>query len=207
MAFIAYLVHLFARAMVPFMRHVDDLPAAERIGIDQPRWFERVLMAVFPYREITKWSGPQQWIYHGNGVASLQREHWILYLRRFFLTSKCGPLRVFLHHIVMSDNDRDPHDHPGDFETTIAKGSYREFIDLNPDGSPADIRLALPGMCLSNPAEHLHKVEVIEPVWSIVVFWRAKRIWGFQTSTGWVPWRKYLGLPDNEPDSPEDVIT
>lgn len=36
------------------MRVIGDLPGPERIGIDKPGLFERLLLKLFKYREITK---------------------------------------------------------------------------------------------------------------------------------------------------------
>lgn len=56
-----------------------------------------------------------------------------LYLRRYYLTPdwwifRWLPVRIFLHHIVRDDDDRDPHDHPWKFWTFILWGAYRENI-------------------------------------------------------------------------------
>ena len=80
---------------------------------DGLRWpldlIEPLLRLVFRYRDIEK-----------KGMG--------LYLRRFYLTPRTRPswwpdswkwYRFFLHHIVRSDDDRDPHDHPWDFTSLI----------------------------------------------------------------------------------------
>lgn len=193
--FLAFLLSSFGRLLVPLMRYVPDLPDAERIGVDRPKFFERVLMKVFRYREIkTEVSGQVT-----------------LYLRRFFLTPRKWPFRVFLHHIVRSDSVREaPHDHPFDFSTTLLSGNYVEAIDVhhwNPDGTyvPENVRTGVAGMTFDNPAEHVHKLFLGSPMWTLVLVSRARRPWGFITSKGWVGWRKYLGLPDDEAESLEDM--
>lgn len=180
----------FAFLLEPIWRRIRDLKTAERIGIDRPRWFERALMRIFRYRDITKTI---------DGVR-------ILYMRRFYLSPRVWPVRFFLHHIVRSDDDRAPHSHPFDFSTSLLKGTYLEEIDVNStfDG-PADVRTMRAGCTSINPAEHCHRVDVIESVWSLVVCSRARREWGFITPEGEIPWRKYLGLP-GEPDAQEDRI-
>lgn len=179
---IVWLVSRFAQMLVPLMQFVPDLAHAERIGVDRPMLFERILMRVFAHRNIEKLV---------DGVR-------MLYLRRFFLTPRKWRYRVFLHHIVRSDDDRHPHDHPFAFATTILNNGYRELIDISgwdPDGNPipADIRLGRAGDVFDNPAEHVHRLELPKPMWTLVVVDRAEREWGFITAEGDVPWRKYLG--------------
>lgn len=189
------------------MRVIGDLPGPERIGIDKPSLFERILLKLFKYREITKPSNTP-WIRHGNGMMSKVVDHEVLYLRRFFLTPAKWPFRVFLHHIVQSDDARDPHDHPWNFTTCPIKGDYLESIDLNIDGSgePADYRHVQAGERYDNPAEHVHQVNLRKPMRTLVVAGPARRMWGFVLPTGkHVAWREYLALPDAV-DWPEDVI-
>lgn len=155
-----------------------------------------------------------------------------LYLRRFYLTPRFlgrflerlpwwkWPTKIFLHHILRSDDDREPHTHPWKFLSLILWGSYRERI-LNHWRRVADrpyepiyyTRVATPGTLLNNSAEHTHRVEIIRPVWSLVFVHGAEQEWGFWTQDEatperlprWVPWRTYLGIPE-ERDSAEDVI-
>lgn len=186
----------FALLVAPVFSLIRDRKTPERIGTDHPEWFERCLMKIFPYRNISKNIGG------GGGFPVVKG----LYLRRFFLTPRSWPVRVFLHHIVRSDDDRDPHDHPWDFSSSILKGAYLENIDVAPDGDgPADTRVMHAGLTSDNPAEHVHRVDVLEPVWSLVVTERARREWGFTTPNGWVNHNDYLGTP-MAPAAPEDRI-
>lgn len=184
-------VKALSRLLIPFMRYVRDLPSAERIGVDRPELFERLMMAVFPYRDIT----------------AMTPEGQTLYLRRFFLTPRRWRYRIFLHHICRSDSDRDPHSHPFDFHTTVLKAWYREFIDYRliwGEYEPRNIRFAYEGDSFDNPAEHVHRLILDGPMWTFLVVSRARRTWGFLTKDGEVPWRTYLNLP-NELESLEDV--
>jgi hypothetical protein len=187
---LTHLASWFAFYAEFIFRYIRDRATAEVVGVDRPEWFERCLMKVFPYRDITA---------HVEGQRSL-------YLRRFFLTPRMLPFRFFLHHIVRSDDARAAHDHPFDFSTSLLKGSYQESIDTAPDGNgPSDIRVVSAGMTTTNPAEHVHRLDIIEPVWSLVVCTRARREWGFTTPTGWVGHDTYLGT-QGQPVAPEDVI-
>lgn len=162
-------------------------------------WIEPLLRLVFRYRDIEK-----------KGVG--------LYLRRFYLTPRSRPnwwprswrwFRLFLHKIVRSDDDRDPHTHPWSFVSTVLGGSYREHIYFpngsGPGGVRNYVRIARPGSILRNKAEHTHQVEIIRPVWSLVISPEATQEWGFWildefpgVPDRWVQWDEYLGLTGQE---------
>lgn len=162
-------------------------PAAH-LEAPKPGLIERILLWVFPHFDITK---------DVNYVTSL-------YLRRFYLTPRCWPWKIFLHHIVRGDDDRDPHDHQWDFVTFILRGCYLEHI-FHPSFTPGaerkhTKRLAPAGTILSNKAEHAHRVEILTPVWSLVLIKTKRRNWGFwlegkgiNGGDRWVSWKRYLG--------------
>jgi hypothetical protein len=142
-----------------------------------------------------------------------------LYLRRFYLTNRINwpswfldlfpekyqrllKSRLFLHWIVRSDDDRDPHDHPWSFKSWILDGMYVERVWF-PGLSRADERMvvehdvryypvlgrrhwcrqAFAGTTLDNHWSHTHMLQVIEPVWSLVLAGPKERVddewWGF----------------------------
>lgn len=137
-------------------------------------WFggvEGLLCAVFRTREIHKPEG--------------------LYLRRFYLSPRVRwlPLQVFLHHILL-DDDRNLHDHPWDFVSIILRGSYREFVRcVYAHKVWIREKIARPGSALFNRVEHTHRVEIIKPVWSLVIARRPRRKWGF-----WTEWHAENGV-------------
>lgn len=93
---------------------------------------------------------------------------------------------VFLHRILMSDKDRDLHDHPWSFITFLLMGSYNEYI-------PSGKRTASSPTFICHRAEDLHRIELIEnkPVTTLVIRGRKRRQWGFMTATGWVHNKDY----------------
>lgn len=134
-----------------------------------------------------------------------------LYLRRFFLTDRAEPERVFLHRIYRSDRDRHLHDHPFNFSTLILSGGYTEYVNTDPDPTgarvePNLVRVGKPGMAFRNKAEHVHRLELTTPAWTILLVGQARRKWGFWTPTGWVYWRDYLGEAQTESESEEDLV-
>lgn len=168
------------------------------------RILNAVFTKVFKYRDIVK---------HVEGKDEL-------YLRRFFIfrTRMFPNFRIFLHFINRSDDDRHLHDHPWDFTSLILAGGYDEELPppqwlLEDMKKYADwkvhryLEVREPGDILRNKAEHTHRVQLRDgkPAWTLVQAGKARRIWGFHTESGWVDWRKYLGLDAHHPDSPEDV--
>ncbi len=171
--------------------------------------FERVLMALLPYFEITK-------VVNGEKVV---------YLRRFFLWRNHHGRSIYLHHILRSDDDPDPHDHPFDFTSIILRGGYFDqewgFVPPSVDGGPG-IRYqkegtpVFPGEIVRRPASHIHRVILFSkdfgwdangsfvsgpptPAWTLVITGPHFRHWGFIKEDRWVYWREYLGLgPDEE---------
>ncbi len=152
-----------------------------------------------------------------------------LYLRRFFITPRSwlGPgnwpralsfvpvrfRKIFLHRIRLSD-DRTPHDHPWRFTSIILAGKYIEHTTLNVDSVPVVKRKrAGMGRVLRNKATHIHRLEIVRPVWSLVFAGPSYREWGFWTDgesgergrMEWVDWRTFLGCQD-EPTPPEDAF-
>lgn len=162
--------------------------------------FSGLLCKVFQYREIHKPEG--------------------LYLRRWYLSPRVRwlPFQIFLHNIRLDDS-RDFHDHPWPFISIILRGSYREFIRcpscvLNGWYLHTEQRIARAGSVLVNTAEHTHRVEIIKPVWSLVIARRPRRVWGFWTDSvdqnglpisKWTDWRTFLGCKGAE-DWPEDRV-
>lgn len=131
-----------------------------------------------------------------------------LYLRRWYLTPRFHPpqrlldwlvqrghlklwfllrSRYFLHWIVRSDDDRDPHDHPWPFQSRILDGEYHErvWFPKNHSQIPYEVqvdnryipvigkrywvRQCPTGTVLFNDWDHTHMVRIVKPVWSLVL--------------------------------------
>ncbi len=143
-----------------------------------------------------------------------------LYLQRWYLTPRIPffGVRFFLHHILRSDDDAAGHDHPWPFRSLILWGKYIEHV-YRPDPYrtrnmffPLTFeRHATPGTILNNPAEHTHKIEIVRPVWSLVMAGAGERDWGFWVMDGtgpdrWVQWEEYLGIKKGTEVHAEDRI-
>lgn len=91
---------------------------------------------------------------------------------------------IFLHHIMRSDYDRALHDHPWGFISIILTGAYKEH-------TPQGVQEYRRGAILFRPAKWLHRLELSEPMWSLVIVGRKARKWGFMVDQSWCWWRKY----------------
>lgn len=137
-----------------------------------------------------------------------------LYMERYWLVGPTSLLRFVLplmrfHVIHREDMDRDPHDHPWAFRSIILRGSYGEerFEVKDSDsihGDPYRARTAIwrrmPGCAYRMDLGDFHKItRVYEgPVLTLCILGRRQETWGFLTDTGEkVPWRRYLGLPED----------
>lgn len=127
------------------------------------------------------------------------------YMHRWIVQTPWGSLR--LHHILRSDRDRDMHDHPVDFWTLLLTGGYVEWLPADHPESRVKL-LAEPTPGLPAPhavghrrqrfswryvqAETAHRLQLFEPVWTLLWCWPPRRDWGFHTAEGWVPAKVYL---------------
>lgn len=110
------------------------------------------------------------------------------YMERYYLGGQHVPVHdrtaVRLHHFLGSDPGRDLHDHPWDFTTVLLTGGYVEHTEHG-----RTIRNV--GDVVHHRAEDLHRVELLEPTWTLFLHGPARRRWGFLTPTGWVYWGDY----------------
>lgn len=145
------------------------------------------------------------------------------YLERFILNEGLQELppdkrhKVYLHVIYESDSDRDPHDHPFDFESHIIWGTYREQryyrlcvacdishtsdvkqcskcgspkLKASPEYGPQTYE---EGMFNLLRAHRLHRLTVVKgPVVTLVKRGPKVREWGFQTDDGWEHHSTYI---------------
>lgn len=95
---------------------------------------------------------------------------------------------INLHYIYQADTDRDLHDHPWDFITIPLKGSYIEK-------TLTCINAVKFGQIRYRKANFLHTIqEVMQPTVTLAILFRRRRIWGFQTTNGWIDFKTYRQL-------------
>lgn len=107
----------------------------------------------------------------------------VLLVRYFLLHTT--PLSIFLHHLRQSDEDRALHDHPWSFITVLLSGGYWEH-------TPTERLWRRRFSVLFRPAEWQHRLELDQPVWTLVFKFRSRRDWGFIMADGWHRWNEYL---------------
>lgn len=129
------------------------------------------------------------------------------YLRRYVITRNKW-FRIFIHEILMSDEDEEMHDHPWDFTTFLLSGGYVEEI---PRGNYISKKYREKGMNEEMPlselktrtyrprfsiirhrAEDFHRIELEKPVWTLFFAGNKRRQWGFMTENGWEYYRSFL---------------
>lgn len=151
----------------------------------EPSKLERWLDKLFYYKEIPDFWDPDQ----------VYLKRWILIGKKRDAPGYRGRgLVVRLHKIMMSDSDRDLHDHPWSFLSFILKGAYAEEV-WNEETQSKEFNFRMPFSFAWRPATTFHRLtleEEDEPVWTIVVSFAKSRTWGFKTEDGWVKWDEYL---------------
>jgi hypothetical protein len=106
-----------------------------------------------------------------------------VYMRRYFLDASHD---IRFHHILLSDVDRDLHDHPWDFVSLILEGTYLETTEHGIEQYSA-------GDLLIRSAETLHRLTLPEgQVWTYVTTGPVLRNWGFMTEYGWMDHAQYF---------------
>lgn len=205
------------------------------------RFFYWLMLKLIPHLDITKevpkpcdkckGSGMTVTGYCGECVGGYVGLHKVVYLRRFFIfrskwlrkllgkSDKNGEWgNIYLHHILRSDDDPDPHDHPWDFTSLILKSGYsdeqwqwntrykkREFTGYE---------RVRPGMLVRRKAEHIHRVRLRKnsrgeeiPCWSLVRTGPYRRNWHFLKEWGFQLWWEYLGVPKPKNLADDDLET
>lgn len=113
------------------------------------------------------------------------------YMRRWILLTPWGTVR--LHHILKSDADPEPHDHPWHFWSILLRGSYVEYLyEPTVPANHIDTQIRVPFMPRRVAADTLHRLQLMRPVWTLVITGPKIRDWGFQTDQGWMPWRQFV---------------
>lgn len=142
------------------------------------------------------------------------RSAWInLLLRKVGIKARLNIGNVYLHHILRSDDDPDPHDHPWSFVSIVLAGGYHDeqWSWHGPWGYVEDRlarhhngfeKVSAPTI-VRRKAEHIHRVilnlddqnrEI--PSWSLVFAGPYRRDWNFITPRGPTLWWIYLGIPE-----------
>lgn len=113
-------------------------------------------------------------------------------MKRWHIVTKNRAANVYLHHFLLSDEDRALHDHPWSNLSIILIGSYLEHtisaggIHVRTMRSAGDWKLRLSG-------KQAHRIELINgPCWTLFMTGPKYRDWGFHCpKEGWIPWQRF----------------
>ncbi len=137
---------------------------------------------------------------------------WDKFIRKFFLlkeiTSKFGQVHfrryrllqtpwfaIYVHQILRSDEDLDPHDHPWNFSSVILEGAYEESAWYPPDFDYVYHKTYYTGDVIEHKAVDAHRIRLLSrEVWTLVFVSGRTRYWGYQTKVGWIGHEEYRQL-------------
>lgn len=148
-------------------------------------------------------------------VIGKAKKWWRTYLYRLHLTPQANwkGRRYYLHIFFRPDADRDFHDHPWGFETTVLFGGYDEISRIMdekvqwpvPTGSTIQDKLGFLSRRYRK-ATHAHRITRLHTWFVITLVARdntRSREWGFWTKNEddwdawkWVRWQDYVGNPE-----------
>jgi len=137
------------------------------------------------------------WIFKPRQWAWLKRWPRLGYLFR---------ISVRVHCILRSDTDRHTHDHPSWSASVLLRNGYAEWVPP-PDRRGFVLGFSQPGQYMEalvckhrragdiilRRATDRHRLELIEPAWSLFIMGPWSQDWGFYVpNVGKLYWRQYL---------------
>lgn len=127
-----------------------------------------------------------------------------VYLRRWYLMRFPKLFSIRLHHILLPDTDRDPHDHPWPFVSIILRGGYDEVWSPEADEFRRVFKHLWTWSAAQRPkrvrrishhrSTDLHQITRFHRpggAWTLFITGPERRVWGFQTSDGWMDYKRY----------------
>lgn len=174
------------------------------------------LLLKWPHFDITKKVNGETVVYLRRFF--LFRSAWVnKLLRKIGIKARLNIGNVYLHHILRSDDDPDPHDHPWNFVSLILSGGYHDeqwfwnapftarwtYSLDRLARQHHGFQLVKPRTIVRRKAEHIHRVilhlddrgrEI--PSWSLVFAGPYRRNWNFITARGPVVWWDYLHVKE-----------
>ena len=135
-------------------------------------WLKKLIRALFLVKEIISQEG-------------------VLHFQRFrFLQTPW--FAIYLHHLLQSDQDKHPHDHPRHFCSLILRGSYLEQSSHYPNFSTIHSNTFSPGNINWHDARDVHHIILnSSEVWTLFFVWGRRRTWGYRINKEWVDFQTY----------------
>lgn len=114
------------------------------------------------------------------------------YLRRWWVVPRNHFQNVYLHEILLPDDDRALHDHPWDNTSFLIEGSY---LEITPEGE----FLRETGSIIYRKATDAHRlVPQTDRVISLFLTGPIIREWGFHCPQGWRRWQDFVEIVGNK---------
>jgi hypothetical protein len=136
-------------------------------------WIDRILMRIFKFFVI---------------ASETDNPYMVRY--KVFRTPF---FKIFLHHILRSDEDEEMHDHPWNFVSFILWSGYYEVLPVKGRPGVPDLpRRLRGGDVVRHRAADAHRLVLTQPAWTLVIVTGKKRHWGFWTERGWEPYEVFL---------------
>lgn len=134
-------------------------------------------------------------------VKEIWSQEGELHFRRYRLLSTPW-FNIYIHHILKSDEDAHPHDHPWHFVSIILWGGYIErWLGAYENyrywmGVPLREDVRGIGNLIIHNAKDFHQITLRKKsAWTLVfTSSRERPSWGYQTSEGWMDFKKYRQL-------------
>lgn len=120
-------------------------------------------------------------------TKEIRSKEGVLHFRRYRLLELFF-FRIYLHNILVEDQDTHLHGHPWNFLSIVLKGSYEEFLL-----GDTEAKLRTPGSIAHRTTEHFHKIAKVLPggCWTLVFAYGFRKPWGLKTSEGIIPNEEY----------------
>lgn len=121
------------------------------------------------------------------------------YMHRWYVIPRNRWFNIYLHKIMHDDDDRALHDHPWFSVSFLLKGRLREiYRSQHPylDIVQNLVRYPRRFVPVFRPARFAHRLEVVEPAWTLFITGPKIRTWGFWCPERWVPWRDFVNPVD-----------
>ena len=120
------------------------------------------------------------------------------YMHRWYVIPRNRFFNIYLHKIMHDDDDRALHDHPWYSLSFLLKGRLREIYRVTSSSGRAVEKIRYPHRLrpLFRSARFAHRLEVVEPAWTLFITGPKIRLWGFWCPKKWVPWQDFV-RPDD----------
>lgn len=129
-------------------------------------------------------------------VKEIRSKEGVLHFQRWrFFTSPW--LRIYLHKICRSDEDKHLHTHPWNFISFILKGGYNQLFCADLDFLPSIQIFERFNIVHMNRYDG-HQITLSHtPTWTLVFAYGGYKDWGYFTERGYIDHKNYREMKNN----------